>query len=123
MDRNHISSRNTRTKTIKRRKKQKGLRLIHIVLLILGIYVILAITHQRSLMKDLQAKKAINQEKIETLQKEVDELNEAIEESGTLEFIEKVARDELGMVKPREIIYIDRNKKDNKIFDVFKGDN
>ena len=43
--------------------------------------------------------------------------------SGTLEFIEKVAREELGMVKPREIIYIDVNKPRDPLFDIFSKDN
>lgn len=74
-------------------------------------------------MKDLQVKKEMNLNQISVLEKEIDSLNKEIENSGTLEFIEKIAREELGMVKPREIIYVDRNKSDEDIFDVFRVDN
>lgn len=111
-----------RTKRVKK-KKQRGFRLIHFVVIFLGFYVIVAINHQRGLMKDLQVKKEMNLNQISVLEKEIDSLNKEIENSGTLEFIEKIAREELGMVKPREIIYVDRNKSDEDIFDVFRVDN
>ncbi len=74
-------------------------------------------------MRDLNTKKAENLAKKQELEREIDDLNKEIEKSGTLEFIEKVARDELGMVKPREIVYVDKNKLKNPLFDIFKKDN
>lgn len=119
------TSRRTKTRRTKkvRKKKQRGFRLIHLVLILLGLYLIVAINHQRGLMKDLQAKKEMNLNQISLLEKEIQALNEEIESSGTLEFVEKVAREELGMVKPREIIYVDRNKSHEQTFDVFRDDN
>ena len=116
------TSTSRRTKKVKK-KKQRGFRLIHFVLIFLGLYLIVAINHQRGLMKDLQAKKEMNLKQVSELQKEIEGLNKEIESSGTLEFVEKVAREDLGMVKPREIIYVDRNKSDEQIFDVFRDDN
>ncbi len=107
----------------RRKKKTKGIRLIHLVLIFLLVYVAIVFTHQSKLSRDLNAKKSKNLAEIETLEKEIGELNEEIEMSGTLEFVEKVARDELGMVKPREIVYIDKNKPENPLFDIFKKDN
>lgn len=52
-----------------------------------------------------------NQEKIEQLEADIESIKLEIEGSGTPEFVEKIARDELGMVKPREIIVVDKNKK------------
>lgn len=74
-------------------------------------------------MKDLTNKKLKNQAEIQKLESDIDELNEEIKTSGSLEFVEKIARDELGMVKPREIIYIDKNKSQNTLFDIFRNDN
>ncbi|TJX15577.1 septum formation initiator family protein [Tissierella creatinini] len=113
----------SRKKVNVRKKKSRGFRLIHLVLIFLGLYLIVVLNNQRGLMKDLEAKKKMNQEQINGLKKEIKELNKEIEASGTLEFVEKVAREELGMVKPREIIYVDRNKSNVEIFDVFKDDN
>lgn len=61
-------------------------------------------------MNELNSKKEKIQLEIETLKAEIDALNEEIENSHSLQFVEKVAREELGMVKPREIIYIDKNR-------------
>jgi cell division protein FtsL len=106
-----------------KKKKNKGFRLIHLVIIALLVYVAIVYNHQRNLMKDLNTKKSENLAKLEQLEKDIDALNKEIEKSGTLEFVEKVARDELGMVKPREIIYIDKNKSRNPLFDIFKKDN
>lgn len=105
------------------KKKRKGIRLIHVFLIFLLIYVTIVLNHQRNLMKTMTAKEAKYQLEVEELKKDIDDLNKEIESSDSLEFVEKVARDELGMVKPREIIYIDKNKPKNSFFDIFKRDN
>jgi len=70
-------------------------------------------------MKELKETKLKEEQEVTELEKEIEQLQEQIEKRGSLEFIEKVAREELNLVKPREIIYIDINKqKDNK--NVFK---
>ena len=106
-----------------KKKKARRMRLIHLVLIFLGIYVAIVFNHQRTLMKDLTNKKLKNQAEIQKLESDIEELNEEIKTSGSLEFVEKIARDELGMVKPREIIYIDKNKSKNTLFDIFRNDN
>ncbi len=74
---------------------------------------------QRRLMKGLQTRKAELEIEIGTLERDISQLNKEIENSGSLEFVEKVAREELGMVKPRERVYIDKNKLKNSFFNVF----
>lgn len=106
-----------------KRKNKKGLRLIHVFLVFLVLYVVIVLNHQRGLMKNLDSKKVVNQAEVEKLEKEIEALNKEIDSSDSLEFVEKIARNELGMVKPREIIYIDKNKPKNKVFDIFKKDN
>ena len=51
-----------------------------------------------------------NNREISDLKLEIDNLNSELENSSSTDFIEKVAREELGMVKPREVIYVDKNK-------------
>lgn len=65
-------------------------------------------------MRELNAKKAGLQSEVEVLEEEVKYLKKEIEISNTIEFTEKVAREELGMVKPREVIYIDKNRENLK---------
>ena len=107
----------------KKKKTKAKFRLIHFIILFLIVYVAIVFNHQRKLLNNLDSKKEINEAKIEELEKDIEDLNEEIENSETLEFVEKVARDELGMVKPREIIYIDVNKPKDPIFNIFKNDN
>lgn len=52
-----------------------------------------------------------NKKEISNLKLEIDNLNSELENSSSADFVEKVAREELGMVKPREVIYVDKNKE------------
>lgn len=109
---------------MKKKEKTKGkFRLIHLIIIFLVIYVGIVFNHQRELLKNLEAKREISEATIKELEADIDALYDEIEMSGTLEFIEKVAREELGMVKPREIIYIDVNKPRDPLFDIFSKDN
>lgn len=108
---------------MKSKKTTKGkFRLIHLIILLLIVYVIVVFNHQRKLFSNLESKRELNEAKIEELEEDIGELNEEIETSDSLEFVEKIARDELGMVKPREIIYIDVNKSKKPISDIFNRD-
>lgn len=105
-----------------KKRKRIGFRLRHLVFLLLVLYISVIMLNQRKLMGNLQSKKMELQNEIKTLNEDINELNEEIEESDSLEFVEKVAREELGMVKPREIIYVDKKKLKNSFFDIFKRD-
>lgn len=50
-----------------------------------------------------------NNKMISELNNDIENLNSEIENASSSDFIEKVAREDLGMVKPREIIYVDKN--------------
>lgn len=103
-----------------RKRRKKKIKLRHIVLILLLIYISVIMLNQKKLMRDLEARRIELQGEVNVLQKEIDLLTEEIENSDSLEFIEKVAREELGMVKPREIIYIDKGKLKNSFFNIFK---
>lgn len=85
-------------------------------LLVIGIILWLGKTYigQGLTMKDIKAKKIEENKKIAILEREIKDLNSDIDNKDSLEFIEKVAREDHFMVKPREIIYINKNKKENK---------
>lgn len=51
-----------------------------------------------------------NRKKIERSAKEIKRTGEDIRRSDDLDFAEEVAREDLGMVKPREVLYIDKAK-------------
>lgn len=92
-------------------KRKKGFRLKHLLILLFIFWVGKSLISQQIAIKN--AEKIILQEKqeIEKLEREIRELSEEIEEKDSLNFVEKVAREELKMVKPREIMYIDKNKE------------
>jgi len=87
------------------------------------VYVVVILNNQRVLLRDLETKRELAEGEISQLEIEIRRLNHEIENSGTLEFIEKVAREELGMVKPREIIYIDKSNLSPNIFRDLKDEN
>lgn len=94
--------------------KKRKMKSRNLLLLLLIFSIGISIFKQRLLMKQLNTKKAGLQSEVEVLEEEVKYLKKEIEVSDTIEFTEKVAREELGMVKPREVIYIDKNKENLK---------
>lgn len=92
-------------------KRKQFIKIKRIVLTGLIIYAVILFGKQIILKRKLEAKRDIYSKEILFLEEDIEELEEEIENSDSLKFIEKIAREELGMVKPREIIVIDKNKK------------
>lgn len=92
-------------------RKTKKIKLVNIAILFIVGNILLIFWNQRTLMKDLTIKKEENILVNRKLENEIKALENEIENSETLEFVEKIAREELGMVKPKEIIVIDKNKE------------
>ncbi|MFA5576401.1 MAG: septum formation initiator family protein [Tissierellaceae bacterium] len=102
------------------RKKRRRFKLGHLLFSLILLYVGVIFWNQSKLARELNIKKNKITSETEILKEEIQELNEEIEISDTLKFVEKIAREDLGMVKPREIIYIDKNKKKNPFFTLRK---
>lgn len=101
-------------------KKRRKFRLRHFLLLILVFVVSKTLITQRSMMKTLNEKKLLEEQNVKELEISTEKLNSEIEDKDSLEFIEKVAREDFKMVRPREIIYIDENKNKNHFINVKK---
>lgn len=99
-----------------KKKKRTRLGLIHLLTFAIIVYLVSVFWNQRNLMKNLQSQEEENILVNKSLEEEILQLEKEIEESQTLQFVEKVAREELGMVKPKEIIVIDKNKEDTSLF-------
>lgn len=104
----------------KRTRRKRRIKLRHLLIIGLLIYISSIFINQKKLMNNMKSKKMSLEKEVESLEKDIGDLEKDIENSDSLEFVEKVARDELGMVKPREIIYIDKEKIKNTIFDFFR---
>lgn len=107
---------------MKKKRKKKKLSIRRIIFLGIILYVVTILINQNRLMSDLEGKKNLLTNEIHILEDEIEELNDELENSDSLEFVEKVAREELGMVKPREIIVIDEGKTKDSFFNLFKRD-
>lgn len=95
------------------KKGKKKFRIRHMVLLLFAIYICSTVYSQRNMMKELEIEKNNTEEEIEKLKSEINDINIEIQNKDSLEFVEKIAREEFRMLKPREIIYIDKNKNKN----------
>lgn len=100
-----------------KRKNKKKIKLRHFIILFFVMYISIIVVNQNKLKKDLRVKEKEVKEDITILQEDIEELNNQIEKRGSIEFLENAAREELGMVKPNEIIYIDRGRFKNSVFD------
>ncbi|NLY08735.1 MAG: septum formation initiator family protein [Tissierellia bacterium] len=94
---------------VKQKRKNNIRRYGFKILVVLAVlaYALYHYANQRVILSELEAKRAANEVRISTLQSDIENLEKEIQYSESLEFVEKVARDELGMVRPREIIYDD----------------
>ena len=108
---------------MKKRRKRRRFKLIHLITLFILLYIVGTLWSQKRLMKELQTKERDNILVNEQLEMDIEELEKQIEDSQTLQFVERVAREELGMVKPREIMVIDKEKKKSPFIKKFKKDN
>jgi cell division protein FtsL len=91
-------------------KKKKGFRLKHLLLFLFVFWLGKSLISQKTTIKSTEKEILQKKEEITKIEKEIEELNKEIEEKDSLDFVEKVAREEFKMVKPREIMYIDKNK-------------
>lgn len=95
----------------KHRKKNKpiGIHILQFVFCALLIYGLFISTHLYLQKQDKMAQMKANEEKIKEQTEDIEALKRELSKSDSLEYVEEVAREDLGMVKPREIIFIDKN--------------
>ena len=95
------------------RKKKKRTRMISaLLILVLGVYFVHAFTKQTKRIAALRKEKAELAGAQVDLENEIKSLEYDYENRDSFEFIEKVAREKLGMVKSNEEVYVDINVRD-----------
>lgn len=92
-------------------KKKSFPKFLSVVILFVVIYGSIELTGAMSLKAKKLKEYRENETKIEALEKDIKNIKETIKDSGSEEFVEKVARSEYKMVKPREVIYLDKDKE------------
>lgn len=109
---------NKLTAPIKKKKKRK-FNVINFLFLVFVMYFAYTAFNQYEMLLDLNGQIEEKKMLIAETEKEALELKSDVEklndEEALVEIIEKIARDQYKMVKPNEIIYIDKNKNDNKL--------
>ena len=90
------------------KKKHPLLRHKFLVLFIIAfsIYFVVTIINQEIMLKELKVEEVRLNQEIKRLSEEKENLEQDLEESQSLENIEKIARSKLKMVMPNEIIYV-----------------
>ena len=107
-----------RKKQVNKKKRKLKVSWINILLIGVCFYFVSVIFTQQQQISALDIKmKEVQQEKAEATEKEL-ALAQDVENIENQEFflqvVEKIARNEYKMVRPNEIIYIDKNKANNK---------
>lgn len=97
-------------KNKRKNKRGSGNQPFYIIFIIFGIYVLGTLINQQITVRELRQQEIKLQEQLEALQEEEARLEEEKNMSNDPQQIEKIAREQLKMVKPNEIIYIDMNK-------------
>ena len=95
------------------KNKSKGFKYILIVMIFVLIYFAYNIHDQLNHIDALEATLDEKAEKVAQLNNDIQKLEYEIENSGSLKFIEQIARDEYGMVKPKEVIFKDKDKENS----------
>ena len=86
-------------------------RFILAMLALICVYLVGIIIKQEFYLNEVNQQTQIAQQRLEEAQKLNDKLQEEKANLEKPEYIEKVARDELGMTKPGEVPYISSDKK------------
>lgn len=84
--------------------------LLFLVILISVSYGAFVISSNLSQRNEKLAEISDKKQKVEQLNKDIKGLKKEIKDSGSIKYVEKVAREELGMVKPKEVVYVDKEK-------------
>jgi len=100
------------------KKKKKKLNILNLLFAIFVLYFAYTAFNQIKMISELDVQiaekttqKVDAEKQSNELKQDVDKINN---DEALLDLVEEVARDQYKMVKPNEIIYIDKNKNDNK---------
>lgn len=88
-----------------KRKRSKSGRFIGVILAVFSVFVAVNIAIQLNTYVELKAQKQELEEKIAEEEQKKEEYNNQMEYYSTDEYIEKIAREQLGLVMPDEIVF------------------
>jgi len=95
--------------------KKRKLKFKSLFIFVFMVYAVITIINQQFSISELKASEQASFDKIEAVRKENDKLVEMINNATSAEYIERMAREQLGLVKAGERVYIDQSAADNNI--------
>ena len=104
--------RNEKNKRVK--KFNKRLNIIFFISTIVTLFLIVAFVRQRIKIANLNKEYQLLQAQEENMKNQIEDLVKEIQIVNSLEYIEKKAREDLGMIKKDENIYVNSDETDNE---------
>jgi cell division protein DivIC len=90
----------------KKKKKKKRILWVLIFLFIGGFFL-----REQYMMYNLNKVKSVYNERLSNIKLQNEQLQNEIKLAKRKDYVENQAREKLGLVKPNEILFIDKNKK------------
>ena len=94
--------------------KKGKFKIKNVLLCFFLIYVVITLTNQQLSIAKLRRAEQDSQAKIQKVRTENERLKAMISNANTDEYIEKLAREQLGLVKPGEKVYVDQSGADSE---------
>lgn len=95
---------------VNKKKKKYRVDYVRVLLIVCLVYFSVTFVKQQFEINEYNVKINSIKQDIADANQEIESLNETKEKANDSEYIEKVAREELGLVKPYEKIFIDVSK-------------
>lgn len=95
--------------------KRRKVKFKNLFMIIFTIYAAITIVNQQFKISELKEAEQAAISKIEAVKKDNDKLTKMINNATSVEYIEKMVREQLGMVKPGEKVYIDQSAAESNI--------
>ncbi|MCR6515038.1 MAG: FtsB family cell division protein [Clostridium chrysemydis] len=92
---------------------KKGLKWKNIIILVLVGYIVISFVRQEMAIRRIEDEISQKQTELEKLKDENVRLEEQVKNANSDDYIEKLARERLGMLKPGEIIVSDKKGDSN----------
>lgn len=87
-------------------KKRKSMKKRHIIVSIMAAYLVIFLSFQAFQVISLKKQEKMLNEQVKLLEQEKAKYQEQLQEINSPQHIEKVARENLRMIKPNEILYV-----------------
>lgn len=95
--------------------KKRKIKVKNVFIVLFSIYAVFTIVNQQFAINELKQTEQDVKLRIEDVSKENEKLIEMINNASSAEYIEKMAREQLGLVKSGEKVYIDQSSADNNM--------